>query len=80
MEQSAREILKENMLPIKAEGTREIRVKAYPYASTEGTIQVPSNLTNQKEIEEYVTLHFDNIVFDEPQLDYKGTDFDIYIE
>ena len=79
MKQSAK-ILKENMLPTEAEGIREIRVKAYPYASTEGTIQVPSNLTNQKEIEEYVTLHFDDIVFGEPQLDYKGTDFDIYTE
>lgn len=49
-------------------------VIAYPYATQSGTITVPDN-TN--DVNEYIKDHWDDIEFDEPDLDYCGTDFDI---
>lgn len=56
---------------------RLIQVVAYPYATTIGTIQVPSNLTNQEKVRKYVSDNFDKVVFEEPELDFRGTDFDV---
>ena len=54
-------------------------VTAYPYASQTGTIKIPGNLSH-KEVEQYISDHFDEIDFGEPSLDYAGTDFDFDCE
>ena len=56
--------------------TRTLNVIAYPYAVMYGTIEVPMEVTDD-ELDGYVTEHFDDVKFGEPQLDFKGTDFDI---
>jgi hypothetical protein len=52
-------------------------ITAYPYATVEGRIVVPDEVT-RKEFLEYVSEHFDEIEFDDAQLDYAGTCFDVY--
>ena len=59
--------------------TRTISITAYPYAHQEGTLEIPTDLT-EDEVREYVKDHFDDIDFDEVELDYVGTDFDIWEE
>ena len=49
---------------------------ASPYATQYGTIEVPDGLS-EEEVREYVNDHFDEIEFDEPDLDYAGTDIEI---
>jgi len=51
-------------------------IVASPYATQYGTIVVPDNV----EPEEYIKEHWDEIDFDEPELDYAGTDFEFGIE
>lgn len=60
------------------EKTREINVTAYPYAVQWGTINVPENITDEDEIKDYISEHWEEISFGEPDLDYVGTDFNIY--
>ena len=60
------------------EKTREFTVNAHPYADVSGTIQVPESLTDEDEIHAYVSEHWDEIKFGEPDLDYAGTDFEVY--
>lgn len=55
---------------------KEVFITAYPYAVQHGTIEVPDNIT-EDEMKDYIRDHFDDIPFDEPDLDYCGTDFDI---
>lgn len=56
------------------EETKEVVVTAYPYATMCGRLKVPKSVTN---LDEYVTEHFNDIKFDEPELDFHGTDFDV---
>ena len=59
---------------------KKILVTAYPYATQSGTINVPDSLPTEKEIQDYVREHWDDIEFSEPDLDYCGTDFDTYAD
>ena len=68
------EICKQN--EIRNMEKRTIHVTAYPFAVQSGTIEVPANLS-EEELYDYVSENFDNIKFDEPDLDYQGTDFDL---
>lgn len=56
---------------------REVTVTAFPYAMVNGKIQVPLDVTD---VNQYVQDHFDNIRFEEPELDYDGTDFVVEYE
>lgn len=58
--------------------TKTINVTAYPYAIQHGTIEVPNGI-DESEIEEYVMEHFDEIKFNNAELDYCGTDIDYTI-
>lgn len=51
----------------------KIQVTAYPYAVQYGEIEVPNDVTDVKK---YIIENWGSIEFDEPNLDYKGTDFD----
>ena len=57
--------------------TKEISVIAYPYAVQYGTILVPTEIVGEDKIKEYVSEHWNDIWFGEPDLDYCGTDFNI---
>ena len=48
-------------------------VTAYPCAIQNGKITVP---TKCKNIRQYIEDNWDSIIFDEPELNYEGTDFD----
>ena len=50
-----------------------ILVRAYPFAYTSGTLEVPDQTEN---IQEYIVEHFNDVKFTEPELDYCGTDFE----
>ena len=51
-------------------------ITAQPFATQYGTIEVPDELS-EEEVREYVNDHFNDIEFDEPDLDYAGTDIEI---
>ena len=53
-----------------------LEITATPYATQYGTIEVPDDLP-EEDYKKYVTEHFDDIKFGEPDLDYAGTDLDI---
>lgn len=55
---------------------KQYHITAYPYATQTGTISVPANLGDD-DINDYIIEHWNEINFDEPELDYAGTDFDI---
>jgi hypothetical protein len=50
-------------------------VTVYPYASQEGTIQVPDDIPEEK-VGQYIHDHFNDIALGEVSLDYKGTDIE----
>ena len=52
-----------------------IEVTAYPYATVNGSIRVPDNLKTYEEVRDYLISNWNKIRFDEPDLDYEGTDF-----
>lgn len=54
----------------------EIMITAYPYATQSGTLKVPEGL-NEEQKREYISDHWNEISFSEPDLDYCGTEFDI---
>ena len=55
-----------------------INIIAYPYATQNGTIAVPTDI-KEEDLQDYISEHFDEVVFEkEPELDYRGTEFDIY--
>lgn len=58
---------------------KRVYVAAYPYAFQEGFINIPDNLKDD-EIKNYIAVHFDDVEFSEPDLDYCGTDFEYYTE
>ena len=51
-------------------------ITALPYATQEGTLEVPDDLP-ENEYKNYVNEHFNDIEFGEPSLDYAGTDIEI---
>ncbi len=56
--------------------TRTLNVTAYPCAVVSGTIEIPADVPDD-ELDAYVSEHFDEVDFGEPQLDFADTDFDI---
>ncbi len=56
--------------------TRTLNVTAYPCAVVSGTIEIPADVPDDK-LDAYVSEHFDDVDFGEPQLDFADTDFDI---
>ena len=53
----------------------KVRVIAYPYAVQYGEIEVPNDVKGE-DLQEYISEHFDEVAFGEPELDYQGTEFD----
>ncbi len=56
--------------------SREVYVTAYPFATQGGTIQVPDNVKGYENVSAYIDEHWNEIDFNQPELDYGGTDFD----
>ena len=56
-------------------GTKTVSVTAYPYAVQNGEIDIPNNISSEK-IQEYIRDHWNEIRFGDPELDYRGTDFE----
>lgn len=54
---------------------KEYVVTAYPYATQTGMIKIPDDC---KDVNEYVEAHWDEVKFEAPVLDYRGTDFELY--
>ena len=52
-------------------------ITAFPYATQYGRLEIPDDV---EDVNEYIRLHWDEIKFDEPELDYCGTDFDYETE
>ena len=52
-----------------------VTVRAYPYAAIYGTIEVPEGTEN---IDDYVYDNFGDISFGEPDLDFKGAEYELY--
>lgn len=55
---------------------KTVYIKAYPYAVQEGRIDIPDTISDDNNIQQYIEERFNNIEFNEPDLDYSGTDFD----
>ena len=51
-----------------------VDVVAYPYATVWGRINVPDDV---EEIYDYVREHWDEIDFEEPDLDFCGIDYEV---
>ena len=58
---------------------KKLSVQFFPYASQWGTIVIPEYLSEEEQ-KEYILEHFNEVEFGEVNLDYKGTEFDIYDE
>ena len=58
---------------------KSITITAYPYATVCGHLDVPDNI-DEDVAYEYVQNHWREIEFEEPELDFCGTDMDIEIE
>ena len=56
-----------------------VNITAYPYAIQYGNLKVPKDL-NEEEKRQYISEHWNEISFGEPDLDYCGTDFDFETE
>ena len=52
-------------------------ITAYPYACQYGRLEIPDDV---EDVKEYIEDHWDDIKFEEPELDYCGTDFDYETE
>lgn len=52
-------------------------IKAYPYATQFGSIDVPDEIAdNMDAVFYYINDHFDEVSFSKPILNYSGTDFE----
>lgn len=49
----------------------KVDIAASPYANIYGEIDVPNNLGTVDEIEEFITQHFDEIKWGDPQIDLE---------
>ena len=56
---------------------KKVTVIAHPYADQTGFIEVPDGL-DEDAAKAYVQEHWNDIEFREPELDYCGTDFEVY--
>lgn len=52
----------------------KVSVTVFPMAVQHGTISVPDDVKN-KDVRKYLQDHWEEIVFDCPELDYNGADF-----
>jgi len=50
-------------------------VQAHPFANQDGSINVPVDIPAD-EVENYIRENFGYIKFGEPDLDYRGTEFE----
>lgn len=50
-------------------------IVAYPYAKQYGTIEIPDSVP-EEEVDSYIETYWEKIKFEEPELDYAGTDFE----
>ncbi len=55
---------------------KSIFLTAYPFVIQSGTIEVPDDVDDD-DVMDYIAEHFDEIKFEEPELDYCGCDFEI---
>ena len=53
---------------------KTVQVTAYPFATQYGRIDVPEDVDERS----YVKEHWGEIEFDEPELDYSGTEFEVW--
>ena len=51
-------------------------ITTYPYATQTGSLNVPENL-DEKATRKYISDHWDDIQFNDVELDYAGTEFDV---
>ena len=58
--------------------TKTVEFTAYPYASQSAKIEVPENLTTEEEIKGYISEHWNDVKFGELELDYAGTDVELW--
>lgn len=65
------------MMAKKKEG-RAFRLFTQPYANQYGTIVIPNELETEEEIKKYVSEHWGDVEFAPPELDYCGTDFEVW--
>lgn len=57
------------------EAMKTVYLQTYPYASQQGKMEVPTNLSPEEE-DAYINEHWNKFVpVGEPELDYAGTDF-----
>ena len=56
---------------------KKVTITAYPYARQTAEFEIPENLDDHEEAE-YIREHWKEIKFGKPELDYRGTDFDVY--
>ena len=55
---------------------KQYYITAYPYAKQTGVISAPAGVGDD-DIDDYIIEHWNNINFNDPELDYAGTDFDV---
>ena len=55
---------------------KSVIITAYPYATQTGSLNVPENL-DEKTTRQYISDHWDDIQFNDVELDYAGTEFDV---
>ena len=64
----------------KEEPMVEVTVYAHPYTDQCGTLLVPENIaSNPSAITEYINSKFWEIKFEEDDIDYGGTSYDVYV-
>lgn len=51
---------------------KSILITAYPFAMQYGRIDIPDDITDPEEARTYIINNWDDIDFDEPDLDYEG--------
>lgn len=56
----------------------KIEVTAYPYCTMFGDLEVPDDVMNGSDakLHEYISDHWDEIDFGEPDLDFQGCDYE----
>ena len=58
---------------------KTVSVTAYPYVVQYGEIEVPNDVFEEggSSVRNYIEENFNEIMFGIPDVDYRGTDFDI---
>lgn len=55
-------------------------ITAYPYATQNGKLKIPDEIKTLSQTEKYIQEHWNDIDFNEVDLDYAGTEFDFECE